>query len=50
MPGRYGNEQVTIRNMKLAKIDKDNNLLLINGAVPGPNGSFMIIQETNKVG
>ena len=50
MPGRYGNEQVTVRNMKLAKIDKDNNLLLINGAVPGPNGSYMIIKETNKVG
>ena len=50
MPGRYGNEQVTIRNMKLAKIDKENNLLLINGAVPGPNGGYIIIRETNKVG
>jgi large subunit ribosomal protein L3 len=49
MPGRYGREQVTIRNMKLAKIDKDNNLLLINGAVPGPNGSYMVIRETNVV-
>jgi large subunit ribosomal protein L3 len=50
MPGRYGREQVTIRNMKIAKIDADNNLLLINGAVPGPNGSYMVIKETNKVG
>ena len=50
MPGRYGNERVTIRNIKLVKIDKDNNLLLINGCVPGPNGSYVIIQETNKVG
>ena len=50
MAGRYGNEQVTIRNMKLAKIDKENNLLLINGAVPGPNGTYIIIRETNKVG
>jgi large subunit ribosomal protein L3 len=49
MPGRYGGEQVTVRNMKVAKIDKDNNLLLINGAVPGPNGSYMIIKETNVV-
>jgi len=49
MPGQYGHEQVTIRNMKLAKIDKENNLLLINGAVPGPNGSYMMIRETNKV-
>jgi large subunit ribosomal protein L3 len=49
MPGQYGHTQVTIRNMKLAKIDKENNLLLINGAVPGPNGSYMVIRETNKV-
>src|SRR5215471_1781903 len=50
MPGRYGNERVTIRNIQLVKIDKDNNLLLINGCVPGPNGGYVIIRETNKVG
>jgi large subunit ribosomal protein L3 len=50
MPGRYGHERVTIRNVKLVKVDKDNNLLLINGCVPGPNGSYVIIRETNKVG
>lgn len=49
MPGQYGHERVTIRNMKLARIDKENNLLLINGAVPGPNGSYVMIQATNKV-
>jgi large subunit ribosomal protein L3 len=50
MPGRYGNEQVTVRNMKLARVDKESNLLLINGGVPGPNGSYVVIRETNKVG
>jgi len=50
MPGRYGNERVTIRNIKLVKVDKENNLLLINGCVPGPNGGYVIIRETNKVG
>ncbi len=50
MPGRYGNERVTIRNVKLVKVDKENNLLLINGCVPGPNGGYVIIRETNKVG
>jgi large subunit ribosomal protein L3 len=49
MPGQYGHERVTIRNMKLARVDKDNNLLLIYGAVPGPNGSYVIVRETNKV-
>jgi large subunit ribosomal protein L3 len=50
MPGQYGHEQVTVRNMKLARVDKENNLLLINGGVPGPNGGYMVIRETNKVG
>jgi large subunit ribosomal protein L3 len=50
MPGRYGHEQVTIRNIGLVRIDKENNLLLINGAVPGPNGSLVVIRETNRVG
>jgi large subunit ribosomal protein L3 len=50
MPGRYGNERVTIRNIKLVKVDKENNLLLINGCVPGPNGCYVIVRETNKVG
>lgn len=49
MPGQYGHERVTIRNVKLVRIDKDNNLLLVNGAVPGPNGSYVIVRETNKV-
>lgn len=50
MPGRYGNEQVTIRNMRLVKIDKEHHLLLINGAVPGPPGMLVLVRETNKVG
>jgi len=50
MPGRYGNEKITVRNVPLVRIDKDNALLLINGSVPGPNGAFVVIRETNKVG
>ncbi|MDX1947131.1 MAG: 50S ribosomal protein L3 [Pirellulaceae bacterium] len=50
MPGQYGTEQVTIRNIPVARVDKGNNLLLIHGAVPGPNGAFVVIRETNKVG
>lgn len=47
MPGRYGNERVTIRNQRLVKIDKEKNLLLIYGAVPGPPGMMLVIRETN---
>ena len=50
MPGHYGHDRVTILNLRLVKVDKDNNLLLINGAVPGPNGSYLIVRETNRVG
>lgn len=49
MAGRYGNERVTTRNLKLVAIDKEKNLLLINGAVPGPNGGLVIVRETNKL-
>ena len=48
MAGRYGAERVTVRNLGLHKIDVENNLLLIKGAVPGPNGGYLIIKETNK--
>jgi large subunit ribosomal protein L3 len=50
MPGRYGHERVTIRNIDLVRVDKDNHLLLIRGAVPGPNGTYVVIRETNRVG
>jgi ribosomal protein L3 len=36
--------------MRLVKVDKENNLLLINGAVPGPQGTLVLVRETNKVG
>jgi large subunit ribosomal protein L3 len=50
MAGRYGNEKVTIRNLAVARIDLENGLLLVHGAVPGPNGGFVVIRESNKVG
>ncbi len=49
MPGQMGNEQKTIRNQKVVRVDAENNLLLVRGAVPGPNGGYVIIKETNKV-
>ncbi|QDU91309.1 50S ribosomal protein L3 [Pirellulimonas nuda] len=49
MPGQYGNARCTVRNQKLVSIDAENNLLVIRGAVPGPNGGFVIVQKTNKL-
>ena len=50
MPGQYGNARITMRNVRLVRVDKENNLLLLNGSVPGPNGGFVVVQETNRVG
>ena len=48
MAGQYGNGKVTTRNLKLVKIDAENNLILVQGAVPGPAGGMLVIKETNK--
>lgn len=45
--GRYGNTKVTIRNLKVIKIDTENNLLLIRGGIPGPNGGMIMVRPTN---
>jgi large subunit ribosomal protein L3 len=45
LPGQYGNEQVTIKNLKVVKIDEDNNLLFLKGAVPGPKNSLVLVKK-----
>jgi large subunit ribosomal protein L3 len=45
MPGRYGHERVTVRGLRIAKVDAGRNLLLVKGAVPGPRGSVVLIQK-----
>jgi large subunit ribosomal protein L3 len=49
MAGRYGNERVTSRNLALVRIDDENNLILVKGAVPGPNGGVILVRPTKKV-
>ncbi len=45
MPGRYGNERVTVRNLKVVKVDPDNNLVVIKGGVPGARGGLLLIRS-----
>ena len=45
MGGHMGSEQVTVRNLEIAKVDAENNLLLIKGAVPGPKGGYVVIKQ-----
>jgi large subunit ribosomal protein L3 len=49
MPGQYGNARCTVRNQKIVRIDAENNLILVRGAVPGPNGGLLVIKQSNKV-
>lgn len=48
MPGQYGNEQVTIQNLEIAKVDTDRNLLLIRGAIPGAKGGLVVVKSAVK--
>ena len=50
MAGQYGNARITTRNLKVVRVDSENGLVLVRGAVPGPNGGFVVIRETNKLG
>lgn len=48
MAGQYGNERVTIRNLRVVRIDEESNLLLVKGAIPGANNGFVLVRPTNK--
>ena len=48
MAGRWGNEKVTVQNLKVVKVDADRNILLIKGAIPGAKGSLVSIKEAVK--
>ena len=48
MTGRYGNEQVTVQNLKVVKVDTERNVILIKGAIPGPKGAMVAIKESVK--
>jgi large subunit ribosomal protein L3 len=47
-PGHMGNRQITAQNLKIVMVDKDRNLIGVNGAVPGHKGSVVEIKETRK--
>jgi large subunit ribosomal protein L3 len=48
MPGRYGGKQITVQNLKVIKSDKERNLLVLRGTVPGPNNGLLIIRKAVK--
>ena len=48
MAGQYGNEQVTIQNLAVVKIDAEKNIIAVKGAVPGARGSIVFIRDSVK--
>ncbi len=50
MPGHMGAKKITIQNLEVVKIDVENNLILVKGAVPGPKKAMVTIKETVKSG
>ena len=50
MPGHMGDVQVTIQNLEIVKIDAENDIILVRGAVPGPKKSLVILTESVKAG
>src|SRR5207253_140400 len=48
MSGHMGNARVTARNLRVLGLDKDDNLLVVEGSVPGPNGGYLVIMKAKK--
>ncbi|HOF56713.1 MAG TPA: 50S ribosomal protein L3 [Syntrophorhabdaceae bacterium] len=48
MPGHMGNNRVTVQNLKVVEVRSDNNILLVEGAIPGPNNGYVIINKAVK--
>ncbi len=48
MPGRFGGVRVTVRNLKVVRADAENNVVLVEGAIPGPNGGHVVLRYSAK--
>jgi large subunit ribosomal protein L3 len=48
MSGHMGNSRVTMRNLRILGVDKEDNLLVVEGGVPGPNGGYLVITKAKK--
>lgn len=48
LPGHLGNERVTVRNLEVVKVDAENNLIAIKGAIPGPKKGYVYITDSVK--
>jgi len=48
MGGQMGTARVTVRNLEVVEVDAEENTLLVKGAVPGPNGGYVMVRRARK--
>ena len=48
MSGQMGTNRVTVRNLEIVEVDAEENVLLVKGAVPGPNGGYVMVRRAKK--
>lgn len=46
--GQMGNQRVTVRNLEIVDVDTEDNVLMVKGAVPGPNGSYVMVRRAKR--
>ena len=48
MGGQMGMTRVTVRNLEIVEVDAEDNVMLVKGAVPGPNGGYVMVRRAKK--
>ncbi len=48
MGGHMGNDRVTVRNLEIIEVDTEDNVLVVKGAVPGPNGGYVVVRRAKR--
>lgn len=48
LAGRYGDERVTVQNLRIVQVDEEHNLIAVSGAVPGPRSGLLLVQQAKK--
>jgi len=48
MAGQMGHARVTVRNLEVIEVDTEDNVLVVKGAVPGPNGGYVVVRRSKR--
>jgi large subunit ribosomal protein L3 len=48
MGGQLGHTRVTVRNLEVIEVDTEDNVLVVKGAVPGPNGGYVLVRRSKR--